>query len=96
MKKTGKKMHTRLRVQQRLNLKTIIIASTCFACIILLFTILFNVFNIRQVKASPLDIRQADEQVFITNMSIQNPQINYKKAAGPNTIFIHKIKPVQK
>ena len=95
MKKGGKKMQTRLRVRPRLAIKKIMIYSVCSAALLLSLTLIFNLLDIRVSKANPCEIMLAEDQEFINDMSLRSPVIKHQKVAGPNTVFIHKIKPSQ-
>lgn len=92
MKKDGKKMRTRLRVRSKLSMKMIVIFSACGAAILILLITVLNLVDIRQSKAKGFEIRLAEEQVFINDMSLPSPRIMYQKNAGPNTVFMHRIK----
>ena len=92
MKKAGNKMRMRLRVRQKIATKMIMIYSICSAVILIFLTLFFNMADIPKLKANDIEIRQMEEQVFKNDMSLPSPEIKSAKTAGPNTIFIRKIK----
>lgn len=86
------KLSTRLRNRQRLNYKRILIFSIYGTALAILITIVFNLADVKKSNANAVEIREVEEQQFTTDMSVTAPLIKVQKIAGPNTIFIHKIK----
>ena len=87
-----RKLRPSIKTRQKLEYKMIIIFSTCGAAVLLMLTTILNFSYVHRVKAKDFEIIQAEEQIFTTEMSLPAPQINYRKNAGPNTIFIKKRK----
>ena len=92
MKKGGYKMRTRLRVRPKFTIKKIMIYGACSVVLLVSLPFLFNLTNSRISKANTIEIIQAEDQIFISDMSIPSPVIMHQKKSGPNTVFIHKIK----
>ena len=95
MKNKANKLKTRLRSRTRLTYKRILIFSIYGTALLILITIVFNLADIKKIKANAVEIIEVEEQKFITDMSVPAPQIKDQKIAGPNTIFIHKVKKSQ-
>lgn len=92
MKNKVNRLNNRLRSRTRLTYKRIVALSLYGTAFIILITIVFNLADIKKSKANAVEIIEVDEQQFTTEMSIPAPLIKNQKLAGPNTIFIHKVK----
>jgi hypothetical protein len=92
MKSRGRKIRNSVRGRQKQDIKLIVFISTCGVAIIVLFTTLLNFSSVHKAKAQDFEIRQLEEQIFTTEMSIPSPVINGGKKANSNTIFIQQRK----
>lgn len=92
MKNKVNRLNNRLRSRTRLTYKRIVVLSLYGTVLIILLTIVFNLADIKKSNANAVEIREVDEQQFTTEMSVFAPLIKNQKLAGPNTIFIHKVK----
>ena len=92
MKSKEKKLSNRLRSRTRLTYKKVLMISIYGTALLITLTVVFNLSEIKKSKASAVEIIEMDEQQFTTEMSVSAPLIKNQKLAGPNTIFIHKVK----
>ena len=92
MKNKENKLSNRLRIRSRISYKRILIISIYGTALLIILTVVFNLAEIKKSKANAVEIIEVDEQQFTTEMSVPAPLIKNQKLAGPNTIFIHKVK----
>lgn len=92
MKNKENKFRTRLRSRPKLTYRRILIISIYGTALLIILTVVFNLVEIKKSKAKAVEIIEVDEQQFATEMSVSAPLIKNQKLAGPNTIFIHKVK----
>ena len=92
MKNKVNRLNNRLRSRTKFTYKRIVVLSLYGTALIIILTIVFNLADIKKSKATAVEIREVDEQPFTTEMAVPAPLIKNQKIAGPNTIFIHKIK----
>ena len=92
MKNKVNRLNNRIRSRTKFTYKRIVVLSLYGTALIILITIFFNLADIKKSIANVVEIREVDVQQFTTEMSVPAPLIKNQKIAGPNTIFIHKIK----